>query len=141
MILTLALIGLLLLFLYWKSRRKTSMVKAVPEKWKEILQKKVLFYKQLDESGRARFERDVQQVLGSIRISGVKTEVDITDRLLVASSAVIPLFGFPAWGYNHLDEVLLYPSSFDRNFQMGSTEEIITGMVGSGAMEGKMILS
>ncbi len=37
--------------------------------------------------------------------------------------------------------MLIYPSSFDRNFNIGNKEEIITGMVGSGAMEGKMILS
>jgi Mlc titration factor MtfA (ptsG expression regulator) len=59
----------------------------------------------------------------------------------VASSATIPLFGFPAWSYQHLDEVLLYPDSFDRDYNIGSDRETITGMVGSGAMEGKMILS
>jgi Mlc titration factor MtfA (ptsG expression regulator) len=59
----------------------------------------------------------------------------------VGSSAIIPLFGFPQWSYKHLDKVLIYPSSFDRNYNIGSKEEIITGMVGTGAMEGKMLLS
>lgn len=40
-----------------------------------------------------------------------------------------------------MTEVLLYPSSFDRNFQLNNSKEIITGMVGSGIMEGKVILS
>jgi Mlc titration factor MtfA (ptsG expression regulator) len=71
----------------------------------------------------------------------VNTEVDITDKLLVASSAAIPVFGFPNWDYTFLDEVLLYPGSFDRGYEINSKDETITGMVGSGSMEGKMILS
>ncbi|MDX1427923.1 MAG: zinc-dependent peptidase, partial [Salegentibacter mishustinae] len=86
-------------------------------------------------------ESDLKKFLQEVRISGVQVEVNLEDRLLVASSAVIPLFGFPEWNYRHLDEVLLYPGSFDRNFNLGNKEEIITGMVGNGPMEGKMILS
>jgi Mlc titration factor MtfA (ptsG expression regulator) len=125
-----------------KEQSKTQYkVLAAPEKWKSFLMEKVAFYRHLDESKRLRFETDIQNFLREVRISGVQTEVSVEDRLLVASSAVIPLFGFPAWTYNHLDEVLLYPDSFDRNFNIGSKEEIITGMVGTGEMEGKMILS
>ncbi|MEO1097021.1 MAG: zinc-dependent peptidase [Bacteroidota bacterium] len=112
-----------------------------PRKWKGILDQKVLFYQNLDDAKKAQFESDIYNFLSHVRITGVQVEVTLEDRLLVASSAVIPLFGFPAWGYKYLDEVLLYPSSFDRNFNIGSNREIITGMVGSGAMEGKMILS
>jgi Mlc titration factor MtfA (ptsG expression regulator) len=90
---------------------------------------------------RAQFESDIQNFLGKIKITGIKTNVTLEDRLLVASSAVIPLFGFPAWTYSHLDEVLLYPSAFDRNFNFNNKDEIITGMVGTGPMEGKVIFS
>lgn len=114
---------------------------SAPNKWKSILSQKVLFYKNLDNTQKEQFESDVKNFLSTVTISGVQTEVTLEDRLLVASSAVIPLFGFPTWRYRYLDEVLLYPSSFDRNFVIGSKEEIITGMVGTGAMEGKMILS
>lgn len=116
-------------------------LKATPKKWKTILQEKVNFYRNLDDHQKLQFEVDVQRFLSSIRITGVQTEVELADRLLIASSATIPLFGFPAWSYQNLDEVLLYPDSFDRDFIIGSDREIITGMVGSGAMEGKMILS
>ena len=73
--------------------------------------------------------------------SQARIEVNITDKLLVASSAAIPVFGFPNWDYTFLDEVLLYPASFDRQYRIKSGEEVITGMVGSGNMERKMILS
>ena len=123
------------------SINQEKQVVKTPEKWKKILLEKVAFYRGLDEGNRLRFESDVQNFLREITITGVQVEVTLEDRLLVASSAVIPLFGFPEWNYTHLDEVILYPSSFDRNFVIGSKEEIITGMVGNGPMEGKMILS
>ena len=140
----LVLVVVLAVFLYLRNNHNRNDLPEtfdVPPKWKGILNEKILFYRNLDEPGRRRFESDIHQFLDAISISGVKTEVTIEDRLLVASSAVIPLFGFPAWTYTHLDEVILYPSSFDRNFKIGSKEEIITGMVGNGPLEGKMILS
>ncbi len=113
-----------------------------PTFWKGILKQKVLFYHNLSESDKKRFEQDISRFLKKVRISGVNTEVTITDKLLVASSAAIPVFGFPGWDYTFLDEVLLYPDSFDSNYSINSKEETITGMVGSGGvLEGKMILS
>ena len=112
-----------------------------PVSWSSILDRKVLYYHNLSAPDKIRFEKDVSRFLKNVRITGVNTEVDITDKLLVASSAVIPVFGFPGWDYTFLDEVLLYPGSFDREFTINSREETITGMVGSGTMEGKMILS
>ena len=132
------------LLIYFRNNRKVETDTVAPEiplKWKVILNEKVLFYRNLDEQGKDRYESDVSNFLAEVAITGVQTEVKIEDRLLVASSAVIPLFGFPAWNYRHLDEVILYPSSFDRHFNIGSRDEIITGMVGNGPMEGKMILS
>lgn len=135
------LVAFILLLRNRANRNSSPEIFDVPEKWKVILSDQILFYQNLDVEGKQRFESDVYQFLNSVAISGVQTKVTLEDRLLVASSAVIPLFGFPAWTYTHLDEVILYPSSFDRNFNLGSREEIITGMVGNGPMEGKVILS
>jgi MtfA peptidase len=130
---------LLLIFVKRKNTSKAPI--AFPAAWRIILDEKVLFYHNLAPSEKIRFEHDILRFLKNVRVTGVHTEVDITDKLLVASSAVIPVFGFPDWNYTFLDEVLLYPASFDRNFTMNSREETITGMVGSGSMERKMILS
>ncbi|KYG82922.1 hypothetical protein AWW67_05705 [Roseivirga seohaensis] len=124
-----------------KSDKEVTQLMATPSKWKAVLTEHVHFYRNLNAHQQRQFESDIQRFLAETRATGVQTEVDLVDRLLVASSAVIPLFGFPAWNYKYLDEVLLYPSSFDRNYNIGSKTEIITGMVGTGAMEGKMILS
>ena len=123
-----------------KSSTRTSTVE-LPQSWKNILANKVLFYYNLSPEEKLRFEKDISRFLKKVRITGVETEIDITDKLLVASSAAIPVFGFPEWDYTFLDEVLLYPASFDSKYEINSREETITGMVGTGVMEGKMILS
>lgn len=129
--------------LFYSRQRNGERIRGgFPETWKSILDKKVNFYHGLGPDERKRFEDDVIRFISRVRITGVRTNVDITDKLLVASSAVIPVFGFPEWDYTFLDEVLLYPDSFGSDFMINSKEETITGMVGSGGtMEGKMILS
>ena len=61
--------------------------------------------------------------------------------MLVASSAVIPIFGFPDWKYKNLTNVILYPDTFDQEFQFEGENRSILGMVGSGYMNGQMLLS
>lgn len=131
-------------FLYARIKRNDSkehIPVEFPPSWRGILDQKVLFYHNLSAEDKKRFERDISRFLTRVRITGVNTEVDITDKLLVASSAAIPVFGFPDWDYTFLDEVLLYPAAFDTNFNIQDREQYVTGMVGSGTMEGKMILS
>ena len=80
--------------------------------------------------------------LDEVPITGIRTEVDETTKLLVAASAVIPVFGFPAWEYARLGEVLIYPGRFDENFQAdGSSDARTLGMVGVNHLSGVMILS
>jgi len=114
--------------------------KEFPVNWRIILSEKVIFYNNLNEEEKKRFEFKLQEFLLNCKITGIKTDVEETDKLLVAASAVIPIFEFPNWKYLNLDEVLLYPASFDTNFDMSSNSSVL-GMVGSGYMEGKMILS
>jgi Mlc titration factor MtfA (ptsG expression regulator) len=121
-------------------KRKVTKVN-LPANWKEILYKKVGFYRDLEPEEKTRFEADIMSFLANYRITGVRCEIDITDKLLVASSGVIPIFAFPDWEYQYLDEVLIYPSNFDENFNIEGNNRNISGMVGSGPMEGKMILS
>lgn len=108
--------------------------------WRLILSEKIIFYNNLSAEERKRFEYKVQEFLLNCKITGIKTIVTDEDKVLVAASAVIPIFEFPEWKYLNLDEVLLYPQSFDVDFSMEEGSGVL-GMVGSGTMEGKMILS
>uniref|UniRef100_UPI004047E946 zinc-dependent peptidase n=1 Tax=Roseivirga sp. TaxID=1964215 RepID=UPI004047E946 len=129
------------IFFYKEIFKRPFVHTPVPEVWKNILNDKVQFYRQLNPELKLQFEKDVQEFLANITITGVKVNLTLEDRLLVASSGVIPLFGFPTCTYTYLEEVILYPSAFNRNFELGDENEIITGMVGTGILENKMILS
>ncbi|MDY0217449.1 MAG: zinc-dependent peptidase [Bacteroidales bacterium] len=112
-----------------------------PADWRIILTTHVAFYNALSEEEKTWFEYKVQEFLLNCRITGIKTEVDITDELLVASSAVIPVFEFKNWRYSNIYEVLLYPAMFNEKFEIEGKDRFIAGMVGTGYMDGKMILS
>jgi Mlc titration factor MtfA (ptsG expression regulator) len=115
-----------------------------PGIWREILSKEVLFYKQLNEPERVLFEKRVQRFLATKKIEGIDTEIDDSIRLFVASSAIIPTFAFPEYNYPDVHSVLIYPGSFDEQFQTqnfdGNKENII-GMVGNRFQNGVVILS
>lgn len=112
-----------------------------PTEWRTILITNVAYYNSLSKDEKNVFEYKVQEFLLNCRITGIKTQVDLTDKLLVAASAVIPILNFQEWRYTNLHEVLLYPSLFNEDFELEGSGRRIAGMVGSGYMEGMMILS
>lgn len=122
------------------SRRRVKPA-PLPANYRDILEKYVPFYTRLDSEGKARFEARMKQFLTRVRLTGVGTEVEDLDTIFIAASAVIPLFHFPDWEYTNLNEVLLYPNSFDEEYQFESDERFIAGIVGEGALQNQMILS
>jgi Mlc titration factor MtfA (ptsG expression regulator) len=109
--------------------------------WRTILEQRIKFYTQLSQRDKKRFEDRLMRFLADVRITGVSTKVSDQVRLLVAASAVIPIFGFPEWRYRGLREVLLYPSAFNEHYAVTGAGRDRLGQVGSGSMGGKMILS
>lgn len=108
---------------------------------KKALNEKVSFYKNLNDKDKLSFEKRVLDFLNEIKITGVDCEAEELDRVLIAASAIIPVFQFPNWSYRNLDEVLLYPLPFNAHFSTEGDDTNIQGMVGNGFMNGKMILS
>lgn len=107
-----------------------------------LLKTNVLFYAELKEDEKKQFENDLRYFLEHTRISGVDTAVEPLDKLLIASAAVIPIFYFKQWKYHNLQEVLLYSDAINMNFETkGSADRNILGMVGTGALEGSLLLS
>ncbi len=136
------LIPILLLvcyFIFRKDSRKNYV--QLGESDKELLFNHVLYYQLLNVDDRIRFEDKISSFLSYVHIEGVGTSVAPLDKLLIASSAIIPVFGFPDWRYKNLSNVLLYPDTFNTEFQYEGGERSILGMVGSGYMNGQMILS
>ena len=141
MIVILIVAGILLYVVFRKQKTKPAPVTPIPDGYKTILQHEVPFYQQLNALQQRSFENRLQQFLTDVKITGVKTVVEDIDRVLVAASAIIPILNFEGWRYVNLHEVLLYPGSFNHDFEQQGEGRDILGMVGSGAMNNIMILS
>lgn len=130
---------LILLFYYFKKPPITSLF---PENGVNILLNHVSFYRNLSDNLKISFQKKVEDFLKYVNIEGVKIQVTDLDRLLVAASAVIPIFYFDHWKYNNLSTVLLYPHSFNQEeFLSDEADRDVSGMVGNGPMQRIMILS
>lgn len=127
-------------FFHLKQKRSTKR-QPLSNKFRDLMVEHVDFYKKLNAEKRKEFEDRVEVFLAHTQITGVKTTVEDLDQVLIASSAVIPIFGFPGWHYVNLKEVLLYPDSFNHEFEQSGYDRNILGMVGTGALNRVMILS
>jgi Mlc titration factor MtfA (ptsG expression regulator) len=123
-----------------KSKKVSDGVGSIPGVG-SLLEMHVMFYKKLGAGERDKFQNLVDHFLQRVRIEGIGIDVSDLDKLLIASSAVIPIFGFADWEYKNLSSVLLYPDTFDKDFQFEGKDRSILGMVGTGYMNGQMILS
>lgn len=142
--LTIVILVIILLIYFFKRLNNNSWkkpIKSFPASWRKYLFENVTFYNNLNENEKKQFEFKVHEFLLNCKITGIDTEVVEIDRVLVAASAIIPIFAFPNWQYFNLREVLLYPGLFNEQFGTNGENRSIAGMVGTGYMEGKMILS
>lgn len=136
---------LLLIFfavaLYFIFRKKKVTPIGLTTADKKLLLANVEFYADLSPDKKLLFEEKLSHFLGAVKIEGIGTEVTPIDRLLVGASAVIPIMGFDDWEYRNLGTVLLYPATFNKDFEFAEGDRNIMGMVGDGYMNGQMILS
>ena len=135
----LVLIIVIILFVF--RIRRTREIIHLPDNYKDILNDYVKFYRQLDEEGKRRFEERIEHFLSTVHITGVNAEVEDIDRIFIGAGAIIPVFSFPDWQYINLHEVLVYPGSFNMDFDQEGTDRNIAGMVGTGALQNVMIIT
>jgi MtfA peptidase len=120
-----------------KQGYKNEPKRPFPILWRNILTQRVEFYRRLSRNDQTEFERKVHIFLLNVRIRGMGTEVTHEDKILIAAGAVIPIFRFSKWHYANLVEIQLYPDKFP----IPNSDKMANGLVGWGAMEGKMMLS
>jgi Mlc titration factor MtfA (ptsG expression regulator) len=146
LLIVLAVISAITYFIYNKKNQnnKSILTLPFPEGWRNILNEHVKFYRDIAEDQKAGFEKRIQLFLATKKIEPIDTEIDDSIKIMVAASAIIPMFAFPGYNYPDLREILIYPNSFDENFQTqrfaGNNENII-GMVGNRFMNGTIIIS
>lgn len=111
--------------------------------WDDLLIEHVLFFKKLKARERLFFKLRMQAFLEEIEIETIDMEPTELDALLIAASAIIPVFQFPDWHYSNLKTVILLPAHFngDLEFEGHGNGRRIFGMVGTGKWRNKMILS
>ncbi|RAJ76499.1 hypothetical protein CLV59_10818 [Chitinophaga dinghuensis] len=133
----------LILFLYIRNVfiRRRVLHGNVPDSYDALLQQHVRYYQQLDEVDKQRFREKVTRFLKRTTIEGVGITLEPLDRVLVAASAIIPIFGFKDWEYFNLSNVIVYPDTFNESYQYEGNRRNIMGMVGSGPLNGQMMLS
>ncbi|WP_066401190.1 zinc-dependent peptidase [Flavisolibacter tropicus] len=124
-----------------KHTEEVAYTYSLAEEERGYLIEYVPFYNELDEAGKQEFESRLQHFLNTTRISGVNVTVEPLDRVLVAASAIIPIFGFKDWEYINLNEVLLYPDAFNDTFDQQGADRSTLGVVGNGPYQNIMILS
>lgn len=136
------LVIIIVAIIYGKKKQHIREVATpLPDIYFPLLEQHVDYYRNLTEEKKKLFAEKVKYFLNHVRVQGVGLEVDDLDKLLVASSAVIPIFGFEDWHYYNLTDVLLYKEQFNESFETEGDERPIMGMVGNGAMQNVMILS
>jgi Mlc titration factor MtfA (ptsG expression regulator) len=136
----LALILLIILFVF-RIRIGRPQGTGLPDNYRELFTDYVNFYRQLDEKGKELFEKRAEHFLSAVKITGVNAVVEDIDRILIAAGAIIPVYRIADWQYINLHEILLYPGTFNADFEQSGSERPITGMVGHGAMQNVMIIT
>lgn len=140
---TIILTIIIVLAVYFFSRIGRKRVKPFPNHWRPLLMNHVLYYRNLSKSKQVVFQQRMMQFLSEVYIDGVQLELQELDKILIASSAVIPVFGFEEWHYTNLSGILLYPDHFNEDLEFNSKGQLrnIGGLVGNGRFEKQMILS
>jgi MtfA peptidase len=123
----------------WKQKKKDAL--PLPADYPALLQEHVSYYRSLSDGKKREFEERVRLFLNRTKVEGVGIAIDDVDRVLVASSAIIPIFGFADWHYP-LTDVLLYEDRFNDAYETTGDDRTILGMVGEGgALQSTMVLS
>jgi len=142
-VVTITILFLIYLSLTKKQTKPNTHKITIEEHWYTLLEENVLFYQQLNTEDRLHFKKRIESFLNRTVIIAVDFELEDLDLLLVASSAIIPVFGFNNFIYPNLKTVIIYPDYFNENLEFAakSKNKIIGGLVGNGRFENKMILS
>ncbi len=110
-------------------RRRAIATQPFDERWRRVLLSDVEYYARLDERDRARFEDEVRFFLAEHVVTGPRgAPLDDETRVLVAASAVIPIFGRRGFRYPRLRDVVVHDDAFDEDYQVGKGKSVL-GMV------------
>jgi Mlc titration factor MtfA (ptsG expression regulator) len=128
--------GILYFLLFHNSRPHPITDQA---SWHEPLLKQVLFYQKLNEKEQQIFRHRMAAFLEETYVDSVGFKLEELDEILVAASAIIPVFKFKEWRYNNLTGVVIYPDNFNKDlgYKNQDPNHMIGGVLGTGRFENK----
>jgi Mlc titration factor MtfA (ptsG expression regulator) len=110
-------------------RRRTLLAAPIDPAWRDVLAKRVRFYRDLPGGGRKRFEDDVRIFIAEQTIGGLEG-ADVSDevKVLIAASAAMLSHGIPNFEWPRVRDIVVYPRAFDEDYDANG-EHHIAGMV------------
>lgn len=110
--------------------RARATSRPFPAEWRGLLENRVRFYRSLDAAGRARFERNLSELVASHVFEGVDG-LEVTDelRVLAMAGAAMLVHGLPSWSLPADRTVIFYPDAFDREGYESSRRGDLAGIV------------
>jgi Mlc titration factor MtfA (ptsG expression regulator) len=113
-----------------KRTKRNFYLTNFPSSWVELLEQKVGYYNKLTKEDKMLFQKRIGIFLSEATISGVGVTIDDPLRLLVASSAVIPVFRFERWRYVNMGEILVYDGEVNTDLSSHEKKDgILLGQV------------
>ncbi len=119
----------------------TPSIEPLDKRSRQFLNNTVSFYRALTDEEKLTFEKRALLFLHTTQVIGHDVEITDEDCLLIASAAIILVWKFPRWHYVNLDTVYLVSGAFNDQADLGKHDSHNLGVVGNGALYGKMILS
>lgn len=142
-ILVIVFIGGIIYLVNYSSKPTEKSLNSIPaNEIEELLNTKIDFYQQISSPQKKEiFKNRIIHFIQEVTFTSVgNTKHTLLDEVMIAASAMIPLFAFPDWEYKNVREIILYDDHFDSNYKVDENKHIM-GMVGDGAMNDTMLLS
>lgn len=142
-ILVIVFIGGIIYLVNLSSKPSEKLLNSIPVKEIEkLLDQNIEFYQQISSPEKKEiFKNRIIHFIQDVKFTTVgNAKHTLLDEVMIASSAIIPLFAFPDWEYKNIHEIILYDDHFDTNYKVDENKHIM-GMVGDGAMNDTMLLS
>ena len=143
-LIVLLILGVLLFFYFkYKKKKLRNTVRFLNPEQRAILVNQVVYYQKLDKKKQQYFEDRIVEFLNEVQILPYGFTLETADTMLIAASAIIPVFGFKNWKYHNLKTIYLFPDAFNTELHYvgNNNGRTILGMVGHGKLKDKMILS
>lgn len=145
--LVLVLLGAIFWVVFWpRLRLKLITSKSFPNDWRDIVCRRLPFFKTLPSDIRNRFENQIKVFVHDKQFIGCAGQ-EISDeiRITIAAQACLLILNRDKNPYHKLNSVLVYPSTFVATRQvrdeLGLVSTSQTAMLGESWSQGKVVLA